>query len=90
MNVARLLLPALRWDSKTGYEGMRARIERGLELGVGGFILFLGEGARVRELTEELHSRAKYPLLIASDLERGAGQQFRGATPLPLPEHSAR
>lgn len=83
MNLARLLLPALRWDSKTGYEGMRARIERGLELGVGGFILFLGEADRVRELTEELHSRAKYPLLIASDLERGAGQQFRGATPLP-------
>lgn len=83
MNVARLLLPALRWNSQTGYDHVRPTIERGLELGVGGFILFLGPADEVRKLTEELHSRAKYPLLIASDLERGAGQQFRGATPLP-------
>ena len=83
MNVARLLLPALRWNAETGYEALRPKIDRWLELGVGGFILFLGEAERVRELTEELHRRAPYPLLIASDLERGAGQQFRGATPLP-------
>ncbi|MBV9774113.1 MAG: hypothetical protein JO040_09195 [Gemmatimonadetes bacterium] len=83
MNVARLLLPALRWSADTGFEHFREEIERGLRLGVGGFILFGGEAEGVRALTEELHRRARYPLLIASDLERGAGQQFRGATPLP-------
>lgn len=81
--VARVLLPALRWSAENGYEGFRETIERGLELGVGGFILFGGEVGAVRELTAELRRRARYPLLIASDLERGAGQQFRGATPLP-------
>lgn len=83
MNVARLLLPALRWNADGGFEPYRATIEQGLELGVGGFILFNGDLASVRALTEELHRRSRHPLLVASDLERGAGQQFRGATPLP-------
>ncbi|HEX2081053.1 MAG TPA: glycoside hydrolase family 3 protein [Longimicrobium sp.] len=83
MNVARLLLPAIRWNAENGFEGNREIVERGLALGVGGFILFGGEAGAVRTLTDELHRRAPHPLLIGSDLERGAGQQFRGATPLP-------
>jgi len=81
--IARLLLPALRWSAERGWDAERAMIEEGLALGVGGFILFGGEAGAVRELTSELHRRSPHPLLIASDLERGAGQQFRGATPLP-------
>ncbi|CAA9359102.1 MAG: GH3 [uncultured Gemmatimonadetes bacterium] len=83
LNVARLLLPAVRWSTENGWDGYRDAIERGLEMGVGGFILFGGPVDAVRALTSELHSRARHALLIASDLERGAGQQFRGATPLP-------
>jgi beta-glucosidase-like glycosyl hydrolase len=82
-SLARLLLPALRWSAETGFDAARDVVEHGLEIGVGGFILFGGDAAAVRELTVELQRRARYPLLIASDLERGAGQQFRGATPLP-------
>jgi beta-glucosidase-like glycosyl hydrolase len=81
--VARLLVPALRWSAETGFGDCRGTVERGLEMGVGGFILFGGDAEAVRALTAELHERAPHPLLIASDLERGAGQQFRGATPLP-------
>jgi beta-glucosidase-like glycosyl hydrolase len=83
MTPARLLLPALRWDEVHGYQRQWEDIERHLEAGVGGFILFGGEAGAVRDLTEEMRRRAPHPLLIASDLERGAGQQFRGATPLP-------
>lgn len=83
MNVARLLLPAVRWSAEDGYRREWDAMERALELGVGGFILFGGEAGAVRDLTEELTRRAPHPLLIASDLERGAGQQFRGAAPLP-------
>ncbi|HYH83157.1 MAG TPA: glycoside hydrolase family 3 N-terminal domain-containing protein [Longimicrobium sp.] len=83
LEVARLMLPALRWSADNGFEGFRETIERGLALGVGGFILFGGEAEGVRALTAELRRRSPHPLLIASDLERGAGQQFRGATPLP-------
>ncbi|HET7462057.1 MAG TPA: glycoside hydrolase family 3 N-terminal domain-containing protein, partial [Longimicrobium sp.] len=83
LEIARLMLPALRWSADDGFEGFRETIEAGLALGVGGFILFGGEAEGVRKLTAELRRRARFPLLIASDLERGAGQQFRGATPLP-------
>jgi beta-glucosidase-like glycosyl hydrolase len=83
VNAGRLLLPAVRWHAEHGYQLEWEALERGLQQGVGGFILFGGEAAAVRDLTEELQRRSAHPLLIASDLERGAGQQFRGATPLP-------
>lgn len=80
---ARLLFPALRWDSEEGFEANRDVIERGLELGVGGFVLFGGAAPMVGALTAEVRARAQRPLLIGSDLERGAGQQFTGTTQLP-------
>lgn len=83
MRVARLLFPAIRWDREHGWEPARQGIDEALALGVGGFCLFGGEAAAVGELTAELRARSRAPLLIASDLERGAGQQFTGATQLP-------
>lgn len=82
-DIRQLLLPAIRWDAKAGYDKERASIEQALELGVGGFALFGGEAEAVAKLTSELRERSKIPLLIGSDLERGAGQQFQGATGLP-------
>src|SRR5918911_3965283 len=83
MSVANLLLPAIRWDPDRGYDGERRAIDQALELGVGGFILFGGEQEAVRLLIKELRQRSRVPLLIAADMERGAGQQFAGATGLP-------
>jgi len=81
--IAELFFPAIRWDATSGYEGERANIEQALKLGVGGFILFGGPSEHVAALTEDLHSKSRIPLLIGSDLERGAGQQFAGQTALP-------
>lgn len=83
MKLARLLLPAVRWNTEHGFQRQWPQIERAIDRGVGGFILFGGEAAAVRDLTDEMRRRSPHPLLIGSDLERGAGQQFRGATPLP-------
>src|ERR671939_611947 len=83
INVAELLLPAIRWDSVRGFEAERPMIERALAAGVGGFILFGGPQEQVRQLIKELRQRSRVPLLIGADLERGAGQQFEGATGLP-------
>ncbi len=80
---ARLLFPALRWHAESGFGQETAAIDDALRIGVGGFIIFGGNAHAVRELTESLHSRSPHPLLIAADLERGAGQQFSGATQLP-------
>lgn len=82
-SVVELLLPALRWDASAGWEKERPLIEKGLQLGVGGFILFGGVEDAVRSLTKELRQRSRVPLLIGADLERGAGQQIAGATGLP-------
>ncbi|MBA3559047.1 MAG: hypothetical protein H0W30_10645 [Gemmatimonadaceae bacterium] len=82
-DVAQLLLPAIRWDLALGYGGESERIDLALELGVGGFCLFGGEQEAVRVLTKDLRRRSRIPLLIAADMERGAGQQFAGATGLP-------
>ncbi|HEX5633628.1 MAG TPA: glycoside hydrolase family 3 N-terminal domain-containing protein, partial [Gemmatimonadales bacterium] len=85
MNVARLVVPALRWRDDTGFAHERARIEEALALGVGGFILFGGTATAVRDLTAELLLRTRHPILVAADLERGAGQQFEGLTQVPPP-----
>ena len=83
-NVAELLLPAITWDPVRGYADARRGIDDALELGVGGFVL-LGRPpeSEVRNLTKELRQRSKIPLLVGAELERGAGQQFPGATGLP-------
>jgi beta-glucosidase-like glycosyl hydrolase len=86
VNTAKLLFPAIRWNRAAGsYDEFRPSIERGLELGVGGFIIFGGPASAVAELTAELRERSPHPLLVGADLERGAGQQFGGATSLPPP-----
>ena len=82
-DLAQLLLPAIRWDLERGFAAARADIERALALGVGGFILFGGEQSAVASLTAQLRAASPHPLLIAADLERGAGQQFAGCTQLP-------
>jgi beta-glucosidase-like glycosyl hydrolase len=54
-----------------------------VEKGIGGFIIFGGEKAEVKTFINKLQSIAHPPLLIASDIERGAGQQIKGATHFP-------
>jgi beta-glucosidase-like glycosyl hydrolase len=83
MNPARLVLPALRWHRDSGFAHEAAAVDAALEAGVGGFCIFGGTAGAVRDLTGDLRRRSAQPLLIASDLERGAGQQFGGATRLP-------
>jgi len=83
-DVRAVLMPALRWDG-SGYRS-EGTSEAPVELaasGVAGFIVFGGTADAVAELTRELRRAANRPLLFGADLERGAGQQFDGATPLP-------
>ena len=81
--LAELLLPVIRWRAAGGYAADAKLIERALAIGVGGFVVHGGEPEAVRVLLRDLRKRSSTPLLIAADLERGAGQQFTGATGLP-------
>jgi len=79
-----VVMPALRWDgSSYAPHGETAGAGALVSAGVAGFILFGGTADAARELTTALRARADRPLLFGADLERGAGQQFAGATPLP-------
>jgi len=51
--------------------------------GVAGFIVFGGELEEVRSYIQRLQDEAAMPLIIASDLERGLGQQLKGGTHFP-------
>jgi beta-N-acetylhexosaminidase len=50
---------------------------------VGGMIIFGGDAYETAVLNNALQTAVKVPLLIASDLERGAGNQITGATLFP-------
>jgi len=81
---ARLFLEALRFDLEPEAD-VRRRAERALDLGVGGFVVFGGRADRVADLIVEWRGAVRHRLWIASDLERGPGQQFQGLPELPPP-----
>jgi beta-glucosidase-like glycosyl hydrolase len=80
---AALVLPAIRWDGERGFAPALPAAEAALSLGVGGFLIFGGERGAVASLTRDLSAAAPHRLLLASDFERGAGQQITGLTALP-------
>jgi len=85
VNVARLVVPSIRWRDDSGFDHEASGIDAALAAGVGGFIVFGGPAERVAALTADLRARSATPLLIGADLERGAGQQFAGLREIPPP-----
>jgi beta-glucosidase-like glycosyl hydrolase len=78
-------MPAVRWRTETGFEHEREMVTRAVELGVGGFIVFGGTVSGIRKFVGSVVQQARRPLLIGSDLERGAGQQIAGLSEFPPP-----
>lgn len=54
-----------------------------VEKGISGFIIFGGEKDEIKEFIAGLQAASEIPLFIASDIERGVGQQIKGATNFP-------
>ncbi len=80
----RLFLEALRLDLEP-LGAVRRRMHDALALDVGGFLFFGAEADAATRLAEEILGAADSPLWLAADLERGAGQHFRGLTTFPPP-----
>lgn len=78
----RLIVPWIRLDQDAGAEEALA-LRRASEPWCAGFCLFGGTVERVARLTARLQDAADGGLLIASDMERGAGQQVEGLRVLP-------
>ncbi|MBX7150436.1 hypothetical protein K1X84_02265 [bacterium] len=53
------------------------------EFHIGSFILFGGESDTIADILNHVQSISRHPLLFSADLERGLGQQVRGATTFP-------
>jgi beta-glucosidase-like glycosyl hydrolase len=51
--------------------------------GIGGFIIFGGKNDEVKHFVKTLQTISELPLFIASDIERGVGQQIQGSTLFP-------
>jgi beta-glucosidase-like glycosyl hydrolase len=83
VTLASLLVPAIRWDAAHGFDYLADHIDDALEIGVGGFVISGGPRHAVATLTADLHARSRVPLLLAADVECGAGQQFEGCTEFP-------
>lgn len=50
---------------------------------LGGLVLFNGQAAQTAQVLARLQAQSATPLLVAADIERGVGQQVRGATVFP-------
>ena len=81
---AQLLMPWVLSDfAPEGSPSSQRILQMVEEQGVGGVILSVGSPTEGAAKVNELQSRARVPLLVAADLERGAGYRFRGAVYLP-------
>src|SRR5512143_168126 len=81
-DVAQMVMPRIdgdKLDDPRYVPQLRGLIEEG----IGGFILFGGSVESTPERLRELQKFAEVPLLIASDVERGLGQQLSGGTHFP-------
>lgn len=78
----QLIISRLNGDSISS-PAYRNKIIELVRKGIGGFIIFGGLKDEIKDFIKELQFIAETPLLIASDIERGVGQQIKGTTGFP-------
>ena len=81
-DVSQMVKPRLD-GSKLGDPAYSTQVKELVRDGIGGFILFGGDVESTPRHLGELQKLAAIPLLIASDIERGLGQQLEGGTRFP-------
>lgn len=84
--IAQLIFPRIGSNMmpSISVEEDAVRIEELMDdYAIGGLCLFNGDRIRTPQTLARLQSRAAYPLLVATDMERGLGQQLKGATVFP-------
>src|SRR5262245_59073662 len=77
-----LIVPAIRLDKDEAGEEAKA-LARASKRWLAGFLVFGGRADQVARLTERLRIAAGRAIFVASDMERGAGQQVEGLRVLP-------
>lgn len=80
--VAQMVMPRINGEA-LGDPRFLSQVHPLVREGIGGFILFGGDVENTPRRLRELQALAAIPLLIASDVERGLGQQLAGGTRFP-------
>ncbi|HEY9722520.1 MAG TPA: glycoside hydrolase family 3 protein [Oscillatoriaceae cyanobacterium] len=84
--IGQLMMPMLPDTPELAKPEVWRQVEADLETyHFGGYIVFRGDRQSTPPFLEELQALSEIPLLVASDMERGAGQQLAGATDFPSP-----
>ncbi len=79
-NYYRFIIPRMNGEEiETDFRRQLALVRKG----IAGFIVFGGKLQQVRLHIKRLQEASGLPLIIASDLERGLGQQLKGGTSFP-------
>ncbi len=81
-DVAHMVMPRIDGESLDDPRYL-LQLQDLIKEGIGGFILFGGSIERTPEQLQKLQAFSEVPLLIASDIERGLGQQLAGGTRFP-------
>ncbi len=80
MDFHNVIVARMQGDAITGeFERYRSLVQSG----IAGFVVFAAELDELRETITRLQGEAPLPLIIASDLEQGLGQQVAGGTLFP-------
>lgn len=78
----QLIISRLDGD-KIQSEEYQNKIFNLVEKGIGGFIIFGGAKDEIQSFINKIQTIAEIPLFIASDIERGVGQQIQGTANFP-------
>lgn len=81
--VAQMVMPWIPGGALNGAEARRARALVA-EQRVGGLLIGVGDARETAKRLNELQRASRIPLLVAADLEWGAGTRLEGATVLPV------
>lgn len=81
--VAQLICVEIRGDAAASDPKVKQWTSLAKDHGIGGFVIYGGNAESAAALINKLQAVATIPILISTDFEGGAGQQFKGATEFP-------
>ncbi len=81
--VGQMIMPWVIGDYAPKGSSSHDRVAEYVEEGIGGVIMSVGSPTEVAAKLNDLQGHARFPLLVAADLETGAGFRFRGAVQMP-------
>lgn len=81
--VAQLICAEISGDAAASDPRMKQWVTLAKDYGIGGFVIYGGTARGAATVINKLQEASAIPLLISTDFEGGAGQQFKGASEFP-------